>query len=207
MATTLSFNPFNNLGEQIEYGALANSCGFGQDESKSSFRCIADEMIRLRRENRIADEIIRLRKENEALKSQLAADEEEEEEHTEEDTIAEFNKEADLLGATAQQREYGLAMMKTAFKDEDPVRKAMTLTRDAITRVVKENEYLKAKLAEKEKEEEEEELCCVICDCELDEAAGEVCRRDWEGEYAPMCACCWDDKEAEEDADEETDEE
>ena len=48
---------FNNLAEQIEYGALANSCGFGQDESKSSFRCIADEMIRLR-------------KENEALKSQ-----------------------------------------------------------------------------------------------------------------------------------------
>lgn len=50
-------NQFNNLGEQIEYGALANSCGFGQDGSKSSFRCIADEMIRLR-------------KENEALKSQ-----------------------------------------------------------------------------------------------------------------------------------------
>lgn len=48
---------FNNLAEQIEYGALANSCGFGQDESKSSFRCIADEMLRLR-------------KENEALKSQ-----------------------------------------------------------------------------------------------------------------------------------------
>jgi len=42
---------FNNLAEQIEYGALANSCGFGQDGSKSSFRCIADEMIRLRKEN------------------------------------------------------------------------------------------------------------------------------------------------------------
>ena len=129
-------------------------------------------------------------------------------EYTEEHIVAEFNKEADLLGATAQQREYGLAMMKTAFEDEDPVRKAMTLTRDAITRVVKENEYLKAKLAEKEKEEEEEELCCVICDCELDEARGEVCRRDWEGDSdAPMCACCWDDKEAEEDADADTDEE
>jgi hypothetical protein len=43
--TTLSFNPFNNLGEQIEYGALANSCGFGQDESKSSFRCIAEKFF------------------------------------------------------------------------------------------------------------------------------------------------------------------
>jgi len=42
---------FNNLAEEIEYGALANSCGFGQDESKSSFRCIADEMLRLRKEN------------------------------------------------------------------------------------------------------------------------------------------------------------
>ena len=125
---------FNNLAEEIEYGALANSCGFGQDESKSSFRCIADEMIRLR-------------KELEELKSQLAADEEEEEEeYTEEETIAQFIKEADKYGATAEQREYGLAMMKTAFEDEDPVRKAMTLTRDAITRVVKENEELKRKV-------------------------------------------------------------
>lgn len=37
--TTLSFNPFGNLGEQIEYGALANLCGFGQDK-RSSFACI-----------------------------------------------------------------------------------------------------------------------------------------------------------------------
>ena len=37
--TTLKFNPFYNLGEQIEYGALANKCGFGQDK-RSSFACI-----------------------------------------------------------------------------------------------------------------------------------------------------------------------
>ena len=127
---------FNNLAEEIEYGALANSCGFGQDESKSSFRCIADEMLRLR-------------KELEELKSQLAVEEEEEEEeeeYTEEDTIAAFNKEADKYGATAEQRERGVAMLKTAFEDEDPARKAMTMAMDNITRLVKENEELKRKV-------------------------------------------------------------
>jgi hypothetical protein len=67
----------------------------------------------------------------------------EEEGYTEEDTIAEFNKEADKCGATAEQRERGVAMLKTAFEDEDPARKAMTMARDAITRVVKEHEELK----------------------------------------------------------------
>jgi hypothetical protein len=126
---------FNNLAEEIEYGALANSCGFGQDGSKSSFRCIADEMIRLR-------------KELEELKSQLAAFEVEVvvEGYTEEDTIAAFNKEADKYGATAEQRERGVAMLKTAFEDEDPACKAMTMARDAITRVVKQNEELKRKV-------------------------------------------------------------
>ena len=43
---------FSNLGEQIEFGALANSCGFGTiRKGESSFRCIADEMQRLREEN------------------------------------------------------------------------------------------------------------------------------------------------------------
>ena len=149
--------------------------------------------------------------------------EDEEEEYTEEDTIAQFNKEADLLGATAEQRERGLAMLKTAFEDEDPLRKAMTMTRDAITRVVKENEELKKGvealarqngtlslanyrlkidvecLQEALDEEEPEPICCVRCDCELNEARGEVCPRDWEGDSdAPMCADCWDEVEAEE---------
>ena len=137
--TTLSFNPFKNLLEQIEYGALANSCGFGTfREGESSFACIFASYIEQ------AEEIKRLRKELEELKPQQEDSDDEEEEHTEEDTIADFNKEADLLGATAQQREYGLAMIKTAFEDEDPLRKAMTMTRDAITRVVKENEELKS---------------------------------------------------------------
>ena len=72
--------------------------------------------------------------------------EDEEEEYTEEDTIAEFNKEADKYGATAEQRERGVAMLKTAFEDEDPLRKAMTMARDDITRVVKEHEELKRKV-------------------------------------------------------------
>ena len=49
MATTtttiLNFNPFANIGEQIEYGVLANSCGFGQEEGKSSFACILSSYI------------------------------------------------------------------------------------------------------------------------------------------------------------------
>jgi hypothetical protein len=122
---------FNNLAEEIEYGALANSCGFGQDGSKSSFRCIADEMIRLR-------------KEVEELKSQLGGVDVEVvvEGYTEEDTLAAFNKEADKYGATAEQRERGVAMLKKAFEDEDPASKAMTMARDAVTRVVKQNEEL-----------------------------------------------------------------
>jgi chromosome segregation ATPase len=229
--TTLSFNPFANLGEQIQYGALANSCGFGTiRKGESSFACILASYLEQQ------EEIKRLRKELEELKPQQedSDDEEEEDEgYTEEEIVAEFNKEADKYGATAEQRKCGLALLKTAFEDEDPTRKAMTMAKDAITRVVKENEELKKGVealarqngtlslanyrlkvdieclqeALDEEEKEEEELCCVICDCELDEAAGEVCRRDWEGDSdAPMCACCWDDKEAEEDADEEDDE-
>lgn len=65
MATTtmLSFNPFANIGEQIEYGALANSCGFGQENGKSSFACILSSYISQQQE------IERLRKENEELKA------------------------------------------------------------------------------------------------------------------------------------------
>lgn len=138
--TTLSFNPFANLGEQIQYGALANSCGFGTiRKGESSFACILASYIEQQ------EEIKRLRKELEELKPQQedSDDEEEEEEgYTEEDTIAAFNKEADKYGATAEQRERGVAMLKTAFEDEDPARKAMTMARDAITRVVKQNEEL-----------------------------------------------------------------
>jgi hypothetical protein len=59
--TTLSFNPFNNLGEQIEYGCLANSCGFGQDKTKSSFACIAEKFFAQQQE--IQDLKTRLREE------------------------------------------------------------------------------------------------------------------------------------------------
>jgi hypothetical protein len=63
--TTLSFNPFKNLLEQIEYGALANSCGFGTiRKGESSFKCILASYIEQQ------EEIKRLREENEALKSQ-----------------------------------------------------------------------------------------------------------------------------------------
>jgi hypothetical protein len=63
--TTLSFNPFKNLGEQIEYGALANSCGFGTiRKGESSFKCILASYLEQQ------EEIKRLREENEALKSQ-----------------------------------------------------------------------------------------------------------------------------------------
>jgi hypothetical protein len=63
MATTLSFNPFNNLGEQIEYGALTNSCGFGQDGSKSSFRCLADKFFAQQEEIKaLKQEIAELKK-------------------------------------------------------------------------------------------------------------------------------------------------
>lgn len=127
----------------------------------------------------------------------------EEEELTEEDTIAEFNKEADKYGATAEQRERGLAMIKTALKDEDPVRKMMEMAKENVALALKREEILTQELARLKaiiaKKKEKEPICCVICDCELNEARGEVCPRDWEGDSdAPMCADCWDEVEAEE---------
>ena len=229
--TTLSFNPFANLGEQIQYGALANSCGFGTiRKGESSFACILASYLEQQ------EEIKRLRKELEELKPQQedSDDEEEYEEYTEEEIVAEFNKEADKYGATAEQRKCGLAVLKTAFEDEDPARKAMTMATDAITRVVKENEAL-AKGVEAlarqngtlalenhrlkvhieclqealdEEEEGTEPICCVRCDEELDPAKGEVCPREWEGDSdAPMCGDCWDLTEEEEDAQAEAEEE
>jgi hypothetical protein len=126
---------FNNLAEEIEYGALANSCGFGQDGSKSSFRCIADEMIRLR-------------KEVEELKSQLAVEEVEVvvevEEYTEEDIAAQFNKEADKYGMDAHQRERGLAVLKKCYQEGKEYTE--TTAMNVFSQIVREHQELKRKV-------------------------------------------------------------
>jgi len=58
--------PFNlNLSDQILYGALANSSGFGDGSGRSSINCIADRV-------RTAEEqIAELKKENEELKRKV----------------------------------------------------------------------------------------------------------------------------------------
>ena len=195
---------FNNLAEQIEYGALANSCGFGQDGSKSSFRCIADEMIRLR-------------KENEALKSQRPRYTVPQDEHLIGDAAFDYYWTRDDGDMTIWKVHRHLAEIKgvktsfhgaveQAFYDEKFGENYGKLTY-LIVREMKEADLVKRKIQLK-KEEEPELICCVRCDEELDPAKKEVCPREWEGDSdAPMCADCWDLTEEEEDAEQEAEEE
>jgi len=195
---------FNNLAEQIEYGALANSCGFGQDESKSSFRCIADEMLRLR-------------KENEALKSQRPRYTVPQDEHLIGDAAFDYYWTRDDADMTIWKVPRHLAEVKStqtsshgaveqAFYDEKFGEEYGKLTY-LIVREMKEADLVKRKIQLK-KEEEPELICCVRCDEELDPAKKEVCPREWEGDSdAPMCADCWDLTEEEEDAEAEAEEE
>lgn len=256
--TTLSFNPFANLGEQVEYGALANSCGFGQEKGKSSFACIISSYISQQQEIKALKQEVqrlkdiskeRLQEECDATKSlaikhrdeMLKMLDENQELHRKVEnlklagyyrTIA-FANHGDLNTDDAAFDHYwandaddDLTLWKVPRHLAD-VKSAKTSYHGAVeqafydgcfgdehgklkwfrVREMKEADLIEGgwKPKTEDEEEEEEEICCVICDCELDEAKGEVCLRDWEGEHAPMCAGCWDEKEAEEDA--ETDEE
>ncbi len=154
MATTtttiLNFNPFANIGEQIEYGVLANSCGFGQEEGKSSFACILSSYISQQQE------IERLKRRVEELEHK---DEEEEEgEITEEQVVAEFNKIADKHGLSPAQRECGIANTKAVFNSLpdtfDPQQLTDQLAANTV-RLVRENAELKGQVQHLRKENEE----------------------------------------------------
>jgi hypothetical protein len=189
---------FNNLAEEIEYGALANSCGFGQDGSKSSFRCIADEMIRLR-------------KENEDLKSQRPKYTCPQDQHLVGDAAFDYYWTRDDADMTIWKVPRNLetsyhGAVEQAFYDEKFGGEYGKLEY-LIVREMKEADLVKRKIQLK-KEEEPEPICCVRCDEELDPAKKEVCPREWEGDSdAPMCADCWDLTEEEEDAEAEAEEE
>ena len=162
-------------------------------------------------------------------------EEEEEEEITEEKMTTAWNTQADKIGMNAEMRERGLAVALELIRDKIPKEKVEEMFgkgMENVVRLVKQNEALAKGIEalarangtlslenhrlkidiehlQEALEEEEEPICCVRCDRELDEAKGEVCPRDWEGDSdAPMCGGCWDDTQAEEDAEEEeTDEE
>lgn len=148
MATTtttiLNFNPFANIGEQIEYGVLANSCGFGQEEGKSSFACILSSYISQQQE------IERLKRRVEELEHKDEEEDEDEEKHiTEEQVVAEFNKIADKHGLSPAQREYGIANTKAVFNSLpdtfDPQQLTDLLAANTV-RLVRENAELKGKV-------------------------------------------------------------
>lgn len=148
MATTtttiLNFNPFANIGEQIEYGVLANSCGFGQEEGKSSFACILSSYISQQQE------IERLKRRVEELEHKDEEEDEDEEKHiTEEQVVAEFIKNADKYGLSPAQREYGIAQTKAIFDGLDDtidIEKLQEHITASIVRLARENAELKGQV-------------------------------------------------------------
>lgn len=145
MATTtmLSFNPFANIGEQIEYGALANSCGFGQEEGKSSFACILSSYISQQQE------IERLTRRVEELEHKDEEEDEDEEHITEEQVVAEFIKNADKYGLSPAQKAHGLATTKAIFDGLDDTidhQKLQDQLTESIVRIARENAELKGQV-------------------------------------------------------------